>query len=111
MVEVVTEHLIEQARYREAIAVSDLVLEYYPTHVYAILKKGSASYKLLRANYMQKYPNPNQIPPAERPFFEYLSATNMQAFAKAEALGWCEPGREYDEDYLRRVNQAARQAQ
>jgi hypothetical protein len=34
----------------------------------------------------------------------------MQAFAKAEALGWREPVREYDEDYLRRVNQAAGQA-
>jgi hypothetical protein len=60
---------------------------------------------------MQKYPNPNRIPPAEQPFFDYLSATNIPAFAKAEALGWREPGREYDADYLRRVNQAAGQAQ
>ena len=43
--------------------------------------------------------------------FEYLSDLNTQAFAQAEALGWREPGKGYDEEYLRRVNQAAGRVQ
>ncbi len=108
----VTEYLIQQGRMKDAIMVADAILEVYPNSVHAILNKGSASYRLLRANYWERYPQgPQTIPSEERAAFEYLSEMNMQAFVQAEALGWREPGKEYDEDYLRRVNQAAGRVQ
>ena len=112
MADIVMEGFLAQGRQKDAIMVADAILEAYPTHVYATLKKGAATYRLLRVNFLDKYPEgPHTIPVEDRPAFEYLSRMNLQAFSQAEALGWREPGKEYDEDYLRRVNQAAGQGQ
>jgi regulator of sirC expression with transglutaminase-like and TPR domain len=84
----VTEWLMSQGRYDEAIAVADVLLEYYPTDVHAMLTRGSAHGELLRAEFIERFPNPQTIPPSLRPRFEMLASQNAAAFQQAEAWGW-----------------------
>ena len=84
----VTEWLMSQGRYVEAIAVADVLLDYYPTDVHAMLTRGSAHGELLRTEFIERFPNPRSIPPALRPRFKMLSSQNAAAFQQAEAWGW-----------------------
>lgn len=84
----VTEWLMSEGRYDEAIAVADVLLEYYPTDVHAMLTRGSAHGELLRTEFIERFPNPQLIPPALRPRFQMLASQNAAAFQQAEAWGW-----------------------
>lgn len=84
----VTEWLMSQGRYDEAIAVADVLLEYYPTDVHAMLTRGSAHGELLRTEFIERFPNPQTIPPSLRPRFQMLASQNAAAFQQAEAWGW-----------------------
>jgi regulator of sirC expression with transglutaminase-like and TPR domain len=88
MASTVTEWLMSQGRYDEAIAVADVLLEYYPTDVHAMLTRGSAHGELLRTEFIERFPNPQTIPPALRPRFQMLASQNAAAFQQAEAWGW-----------------------
>ncbi|WP_161782120.1 transglutaminase family protein [Erythrobacter longus] len=87
----VTEWLMSEGRYDEAIAVADVLLEYYPTDVHAMLTRGSAHGELLRTEFIERFPNPQLIPPALRPRFQMLASQNAAAFQQAEAWGWNGP--------------------
>lgn len=87
----VTEWLMSEGRYADAIAVADVLLEYYPTDVHAMLARGSAYGELLRTEFTSRYPNPQAIPPALRPRFRMLASQNAAAFLQAEAWGWVAP--------------------
>ena len=87
--------------------VSDVVLKYYPNAVSSMLMKGDLFYRLLTKHYLSKYSAPYLIPPAERPYFEFLSINNHHWFAKAESLGWREPRPEDEQNYLNTVKQDA----
>ncbi|MEP3052469.1 MAG: transglutaminase family protein [Erythrobacter sp.] len=84
----VTEWLMSEGRFDEAIAVADVLLEYYPTDVHAMLTRGSAHGELLRTEFIERFPNPQLIPPALRPRFQMLASQNAAAFGQAEAWGW-----------------------
>lgn len=88
MASTVTEWLISQGRYDEAIAVADVLLEYYPTDVHAMLSRGSAYGELLRTEFAERFPTPQSIPDSLRPRFQMLASQNAAAFAQAEAWGW-----------------------
>lgn len=88
MASTVTEWLISQGRYDEAIALADVLLEYYPTDVHAMLSRGSAYGELLRAEFVERFPNPQTIPDSLRPRFQMFASQNAAAFAQAEAWGW-----------------------
>ncbi|MEP2234867.1 MAG: transglutaminase family protein [Alteripontixanthobacter sp.] len=88
MASTVTEWLMSQGRYNEAIAVADVLLEYYPTDVHAMLTRGSAHGELLRTEFIKRFPSPQTIPPALRPRFKMLASQNVTAFQQAEAWGW-----------------------
>jgi regulator of sirC expression with transglutaminase-like and TPR domain len=87
----VLDHLLATGRYDEAIAVTDVLIEAYPANAYAMVKKGTAYYRLLDRDFIRKYPKEGDIPPAELPRAVALSRGNNDAFARAEALGWREP--------------------
>ena len=91
MATTVMDHLLETGRYDDAIAVADALLEAYPAHAYALVKKGTAYHRLLRDNFIQKYSNERDIPADLLPSAIALQRANLEAFAKAEALGWREP--------------------
>jgi regulator of sirC expression with transglutaminase-like and TPR domain len=106
MVTTLAEHYFEQLEFEKAITLSDLTLEYYPRDVEAMVRKGSAYYRLLGKYYLEKYRSPDEIPIRAKGHFAYLSQNNLQWFAKAEALGWREPSKEDEEKYLQKVSQA-----
>ena len=106
MATTLAEHYAEQQQFEKAITLSNLILEYYPKNVEAMVRKASACYRLLEKYYFSKYRSPNDIPDRAKGHFEYLSRNNFQGFAKAEALGWREPSKEEDEKYLQRIKQA-----
>jgi regulator of sirC expression with transglutaminase-like and TPR domain len=87
----VLDHLLATGRYDEAIAVADVLIDAYPANVYALVKKGTAYYRLLDRDFIRKYPKESDIPQAELPRAIALHRANQEAFAKAEALGWREP--------------------
>ena len=108
MVNVLAEHYFKQKQYDKAIAISDLILEHYPKYLNAMLRNGSSFYRLLNKHFLKKYPNPNQIPTNERELFKHLSNGNRYYFTEAERLGWREPPKDFDEQYLQKVYQDAK---
>jgi hypothetical protein len=105
MVTTLAEHYFEQREFEKAITITDLTLEYYPRDVEAMVRKGSVYYRLLAKYYLEKYRSPDEIPDRARGHYQYLSQNNLQWFAKAEALGWREPSKADDEEYLQKVRQ------
>jgi regulator of sirC expression with transglutaminase-like and TPR domain len=82
------EHRIDAGAFENAIAVSDVLLRHYPTFAYGLVKKGSAYSGLLRRELAGKYTRMEDIPADLKVKADQWHAGNMQAFAKAEALGW-----------------------
>jgi regulator of sirC expression with transglutaminase-like and TPR domain len=91
MATTVLEHLVDADRPEEAVAVADVLLEAYPQHVHALVKKGSAYHLLLRREIIQEYPRARDIPPEKRAWADALYRANHEAFEQAEAMGWREP--------------------
>ncbi len=91
MATTVLEHLIEVGKNEEALAVADLILRANPLDGYTMVKKGSAIAQVIKAEFADKYPTPDQIPPNLRSRYVSLIAANKSAFAEAEALGWEPP--------------------
>jgi regulator of sirC expression with transglutaminase-like and TPR domain len=106
MVTTLAEYYFDQQEFEEAITISNLTLEYYPRDVEAMVRKGSAYYRLLGKYYLDKYRSPDEIPERAKGHFEYLSRNNLLWFAKAEALGWREWLRDDDEKYLQSIKEA-----
>lgn len=104
MITVLAEHYFKEQEYKKTWAISDLTLKYYPKYVNAMLRNGSAFYRMLEENFIRKYPNPNEIPRNQRELFHFLSNGNRYWFAKAEGFGWREPDRNQKEKYLETVN-------
>lgn len=100
MITVLAEHYMKENEYKKAWAISDLSLKYYPKYVNAMLRNGSAFYKMLEQRFINKYPNPNDIPKNQRELFHFLSNGNRYWFVKAEALGWREPNKIQEQKYL-----------
>lgn len=88
MASTVTEWLMSQGRYEDVIQVTNVLLEYYPKDIHALLMRGSAYGELLNRDYLSIYPVPEVIPPELRPRFRMLASENAAAFAQAEAWGW-----------------------
>jgi regulator of sirC expression with transglutaminase-like and TPR domain len=85
------EHLLDAERFREAIAVADAILQAYPAHAHALVKKATAYYRLLQRDIIRNYPNERDIPADKLAYAETLYSANLEAFARAEALGWRAP--------------------
>ncbi|MBL8908789.1 MAG: hypothetical protein JNM20_19110 [Rhizobiales bacterium] len=85
------EHLLDAERFDEAIAVADAILQAYPAHAHALVKKATAYYRLLRRDIIRNYPNERDIPADKLAYAETLYRANLEAFARAEALGWRAP--------------------
>ncbi|MER8887688.1 transglutaminase family protein [Mesorhizobium sp. M0816] len=87
----ILDDLLATGRYDDAIAVADVLIEAYPANAYTLVKKGTAYYRLLDTNIVQKYPKQTDIPADRIVYANDLYRANREAFAKAEALGWREP--------------------
>jgi regulator of sirC expression with transglutaminase-like and TPR domain len=85
---VLVEDLIRKKRYEEAIAIADEVLRHYPSFAYAMVKKGTAAYHLLKSEFYSKYPTVEDIPVDQHSRLNYLQNINQRSFEKADSLGW-----------------------
>lgn len=103
MITVLAEYYMQEKEYKKAWAISDLSLKYYPKYVNAMLRNGSAFFRMAQEYFINKFPNPNDIPQDQKEAFNFLSKGNRYWFAKAEKLGWREPSRDYEEKYLKTV--------
>ncbi len=88
MANIVLDAMLEQRRYQEAIDVADAILAVNPREAYTMVKKGTAYGALLQGEFIDKYPDPALIPPAQRARYVLLRQQNEKAFKDAEALGW-----------------------
>ncbi|MCC2613780.1 transglutaminase family protein [Neorhizobium petrolearium] len=79
---------IAKGEFESAIAVSDVLLLHYPNFAYGLVKKGSAYNGLLRRELAGKYTRLEDIPADLKTRADQWYGRNMEAFAKAEALGW-----------------------
>ena len=100
MATVLAEYYYEKQEYEKSMMISDVVLKYYNRDVDVMIMKGSLFYKLLNKYYLSKYSMPKLIPVDERRYFEFLSINNLHWFQKAESLGWRQPTKEEDANYL-----------
>jgi len=82
------EHQIDAGAFENAIAVSDVLLRHYPSFAYGLVKKGSAYSSLLRRELAGTYTRMEDIPADLKVKADQWYGQNMQAFAKAEAMGW-----------------------
>ena len=91
MASTVTDWLMSQGRYAEAIDVANVLLEYYPKDIHALLSRGTAYGALLQREFTGRYPTPASIPPTLRQRYRMLAEQNAAAFRQAEAWGWTPP--------------------
>ena len=78
----------QQGEYERSIALANLVLEYYPKDVTAMLNQSAAYRDLMKLEFVGKFRSPADIPLAFRMRYLYLGR-NMDLWReKAEALGW-----------------------
>ncbi len=82
------EHLMEQRRLDEALAVSEVILRHAPRDGYTMVKQGSVFGELIENEFTGKYRIPALIPAPLRPRYLRLIHRNRAAFQAAEALGW-----------------------
>jgi hypothetical protein len=65
-----------------------VLLRHYPNFAYGLVKQGSAYSGLLRRELAGKYKRMEDIPADLKAKADQWYGRNMEAFAKAEALGW-----------------------
>ncbi|PCJ10555.1 MAG: hypothetical protein COB16_00660 [Rhodobacteraceae bacterium] len=85
---VVLDDLIARKQYGEAIAVADVLLAHHPRFAYVMVKKATAAYHLLQAEFYSKYPIASDVPAERVAELMVLQQVNQSAFEQAETLGW-----------------------
>lgn len=95
-----------QSRADIILALADLTLEHNPKSANAMLHKGYAYYLLIKQRYESRYPTPKDIPHDEKAAYLELGRQNQLWYAKAEALGWREPGKDDKARYIEIVKRA-----
>lgn len=98
----------QQGQQERRIALADEVLAASPTSVMAMLQKGNAYYRMLRGDFLDKYPTMEAIPVNERARFQELGGNNHLWFNRAEALGWRMPTEAQNDAYQQTIQRAQR---
>lgn len=91
MASAVLDDLLRRGRYEDAVVVADVLIATNPADTYALVKKGTAYYRLLERDFIRKYPKESDIPTDQIAYANELYRANRDAFVRAEALGWREP--------------------
>lgn len=91
MASAVLDDLLRRGRYEDAVVVADVLIAANPADTYALVKKGTAYYRLLERDFIRKYPKESDIPADQIAYANELYRANRDAFVRAEALGWREP--------------------
>ena len=89
-----------------AYRVGNLMLKHYPNYVNAMHLQGNVWHKRLTSEIDTVRIKRIRVTPAMRAKFDRYLAQNLGWFEKAEALGWHEPPSDYDERYLKMIEEA-----
>ncbi len=106
MAVVIAENYLQRQEYEQSIAVTDVVLHFYPKAVDTMILKAVAYGRMANARLAGNHQSADSVPERYRGYFAYLSENNRAWFAKAEALGWREETKGEQQDYLQKVDQA-----
>lgn len=106
---VLAEHYFELKDFPKAKVIAGIVLSYVPKDVGMMTLRGAADFREARDTFLNKYRNEAEMPVESRSQFAYLARSNKYWFSKAEDLGWREPPKEDQEQYLRRIEEAKKQ--
>lgn len=102
-------HYIDESAGREevskALGLTKQILSHYPNHINAILARANAWALMLRHD-VRLFERQGKSIHQVKAHLDKLLALNLQWFAKAESLGWQEPPADYDQQYLKMVEQA-----
>jgi regulator of sirC expression with transglutaminase-like and TPR domain len=88
MVLTLVEHLIAERRFREALAVTELILRCNPRDGMAWANQGQACFHIMGAEYLDRFGSELLIPVQLRAGYLTLRQRNHHAFATAKRLGW-----------------------
>ena len=108
MLTLLCEHYEDRQEWERSKAVAEIVLEHYPTSVYAMLKMGNAYAGLM--DQTRKMMAPGLTKPEAEHLAE-LSTQNEYWFAKAEELGWHEPSQAQETAYYAAVRKRRNELQ
>lgn len=106
MLETLTEHLGQTGHQEARIALSELVLRYFPNDVMAMLQIHGAYGRMIEKRFRGRYATPRDIPPQERARFLQLDEASMAWRRRAEDLGWRQPDEATEQQYRTSVDQA-----
>ncbi|RYG99572.1 MAG: hypothetical protein EON58_03490 [Alphaproteobacteria bacterium] len=81
------EHEIGNGQFENALTISNVLLRHYPNFAYGLVKQGSAYSAILRRE-LAAYKRMEDIPTDLKANADWWYERNIEAFAKAEALGW-----------------------
>lgn len=93
-------------KYEQIIPLANLALEYAPKQDTIMLFESSAYYNIEKRDIISKYPNPQDIPQKDRPYFNELVGNYDFWLNRLKLMGWQPLGEEYEAQYLRVVEQA-----
>lgn len=97
---------LEDIQFNTGLKLTDSMLKLDQNNVTAMIIRGNIwrniLYRDLDAFKLKKAP----FTPAIKKHFDELLSRNLKWYEKAESLGWQEPTKEYDEKYLKMVNEA-----
>lgn len=95
----------KQIQPERMIYLANLLLEYDPKNVTAMLELAAAYHLIEKSQFESKYPQTKDIPLEKRQYFMEVEYSIDYWFKRAEALGWREPTKEDNEKYTQIVNQ------
>jgi regulator of sirC expression with transglutaminase-like and TPR domain len=84
----VVEHLIAERRFREALAVTELILRCSPRNGLAWANQGQACFHIMGTEFLARHGSELLIPVPRRAEYLLLLQRNHHAFAAAKRLGW-----------------------
>lgn len=111
MTSTLMEHYAAQKDGEALLTVANWALDTNSKDTVAMMHKANASYLLLQARYVSKYPRPMDIPKDKQADFVALSQENLAWFEKAEKLGWSQPTAGKDQNYLQSIEQEKARSQ
>jgi regulator of sirC expression with transglutaminase-like and TPR domain len=100
------EHYSGRKQFEARIAIADLALQYFPADASALIHKGHSYFGIAKRDFESRYLSPAQMPQEARTLYNEISRKNHHWYAKAEELGWRQPGAESEANYSRSIDKA-----
>lgn len=88
MATTVLQYLMDHDRLKEAVSVSEIILENYPQDGFTFAKMGTAAAFILERDFNQKHLPGSQLTPREAILRDHWREINVLSFNKARSLGW-----------------------